>query len=112
MKKLNVSEVVRLRARGLKGPAIAAKLGITRRSVYSAFDRNRQATSPTSVVPATAPRSLNVEQAAAYLGAHVHAIRRLVWDKKVAYYRLGHRILFDISDLDRYVDNQKSATRA
>jgi len=50
-----------------------------------------------------------VEGAAAYLGAHVHAIRTLVWDKKVPHIRLGHRILFDIADLDRYIENQKSA---
>lgn len=58
------------------------------------------------------PRCLTVEGAAEYLNAHVHAIRTLVWEKKVPHFRLGHRILFDISDLDRYVENQKTAARA
>jgi len=67
--------------------------------------------SPTTVASVSAPaaRCLTVEGAAAYLGAHVHAIRTLVWDKKVPHIRLGHRILFDIADLDRYIENQKSA---
>jgi excisionase family DNA binding protein len=108
VKKSNVVEVVRLRAHGLRGPAIAAKLGITPQAVYGALSRHRQATSPSG---APAPRCLTVEQAADYLGAHVHAIRRLVWNKEIAHFRLGHRILFDISDLDRYVENQKSAAR-
>jgi excisionase family DNA binding protein len=65
---------------------------------------------PTAIAAPRA-RCLTVEGAAEYLGAHVHAIRTLVWENKVAHFRLGHRILFDIADLDRYVDNQKSAAR-
>jgi len=66
---------------------------------------------PTTIAAASAPtaRCLTVEGAATYLGAHIHAIRTLVWNKELPHFRLGHRILFDIADLDRYVDNQKSA---
>ena len=67
--------------------------------------------SPTTIAAVSSPaaRCLTVEGAAEYLGAHVHAIRVLVWKRQVPFLRLGHRILFDIADLDRYVESQKAA---
>ncbi len=49
-------------------------------------------------------RLLNVKQAASYLGTTVWQIRSLTWDKKLAGIRLGQRLLFDVKELDKFVD--------
>jgi len=61
------------------------------------------------VVNAPAPRCVNVNQAAAYLGTTTWMVRKLVWAKEIAYIRLGQRLLFDIQDLNRFIESQKVA---
>ena len=54
-------------------------------------------------------RLLNVEQAAKYLGTTRWCMRSLAWEKKLPTVRLGKRLLFDVRDLDKFVDERKRA---
>lgn len=58
------------------------------------------------------PRLLNIKQAAAYLGTTTNVMRRLVWSKRLPKLVLGQRLLFDVCDLDAYVDAVKAALSA
>lgn len=60
-------------------------------------------TSQTAIVP----RLLNVHQAAQYLSTSVHAIRQLGWGREIPSLKIGKRVLFDIRDLDKFVERQK-----
>ena len=64
------------------------------------------------VTSAPAPRLLDVKRAAAYLGTTTWQIRKLVWAREIAHVRLGQRLLFDINDLNRFVESQKILARA
>jgi excisionase family DNA binding protein len=55
---------------------------------------------------------VNVTQAAAYIGTTTWQIRKLVWAKELAHIRLGQRLLFDIQDLNRFIESQKTTARA
>lgn len=57
-------------------------------------------------------RLLNVKEAAAYLGTTVWQIRTLVWDKKLTAIRLGQKMLFDVKDLDAFVEALKKEQAA
>lgn len=60
--------------------------------------------------PATlAPRMLAAPAAAAYLGIGTFAMRHLHWDGKVRGIFIGRKLLFDLRDLDKYVDQLKKA---
>jgi excisionase family DNA binding protein len=52
-------------------------------------------------------RLLTIPQAAQYLGSTTWAIRKLQWNRTVPFIRLGSRILFDICDLDRFIEHAK-----
>jgi excisionase family DNA binding protein len=54
-----------------------------------------------------APRLLNVQEASLYLAFTVAAVRQLQWSRAVPFLKIGKRVLFDRSDLDRYVDLAK-----
>lgn len=56
---------------------------------------------------AVSPRLLTVPQAASYLSTSVWAIRSLAWSKEVPHVRVGRRVLFDLRDLDRYIERSK-----
>ena len=58
-------------------------------------------------MPVIQPRLLNVRSAAQYLGATVWFMRTLAWEKKIPHVILGHRLLFDKADIDRYAESQK-----
>lgn len=59
------------------------------------------------VRPAVSPRLLTVPQAASYLSASVWAVRSLAWSREVPSVRIGRRVLFDLRDLDRYIERAK-----
>ena len=63
------------------------------------------------VKPSLTPRLLTILQAAHYLSSTVWAIRQLQWSKAVPFIRLGVRILFDINDLNKFIDAQKVGAR-
>jgi excisionase family DNA binding protein len=56
---------------------------------------------------ALSPRLLTVPQAASYLSSSVWAVRSLAWSKEVPHVRIGRRVLFDLRDLDRYIERAK-----
>lgn len=47
---------------------------------------------------------LDYDGAGAYVGRNRHFIRRLVAQRRLAYYRVGRRVLFDPQDLDVFLD--------
>jgi excisionase family DNA binding protein len=54
-----------------------------------------------------AQRLLTIQAAAQYLSAHVWAVRELAWNGLVPTIKIGNRLLFDRTDLDKYVDALK-----
>ena len=52
----------------------------------------------------------SVKDAAVYLGTTVWQIRTLVWSKRLAALRLGHRQVFDRIELDAFVERLKRAS--
>jgi excisionase family DNA binding protein len=67
--------------------------------------------SPSEVSSAirVSPRLLTVKQAAQYLSTSAWAMRTLGWSGTIPPVRIGRRVLFDVRDLDRYVDAAKGA---
>ena len=62
-----------------------------------------------SVPVSVEPRLLGVKAAASYMSVTVWFVRSLYWSRAVPALKLGKRILFDKSDLDQYIESQKSA---
>jgi hypothetical protein len=62
-------------------------------------------------VPAIKPRLLDVVSASQYLSTTTWAVRKLAWSKTVPHIKLGTRILFDIADLDRFVERAKDGVK-
>lgn len=60
---------------------------------------------------APAPRLLGVPDAAHYLGATEWAIRKLQWERTIPSIRIGQRVLFDIADLNAFIEKQKLVAR-
>lgn len=54
------------------------------------------------------PRLIGIKAAAAYLGCTIWAARSLAWGRAVPSLKIGNRILFDLADLDAYIENQKT----
>jgi len=59
--------------------------------------------------PHVPARMLNVRQAAEYLGATIWFIRTLGWEGKVPFVKAGRRLLFDVRDLDAFIEREKVA---
>lgn len=55
------------------------------------------------------PRLFDIKRAASYLSTSVWTMRQLVWAKQIPNMRLGHKILFDRADLDKFVEARKAA---
>lgn len=53
-------------------------------------------------------RLYNVKEAAKYLGRTVWAVREMYYAGKIACIRDGRRMLFDILDLDAWIEKNKS----
>ena len=60
---------------------------------------------------APAPRLLGVADAAHYLGATHWAVRKLQWERAIPSVRIGQRVLFDINDLNKFIEQQKEVCR-
>jgi excisionase family DNA binding protein len=56
---------------------------------------------------AVQPRLLDIKAAAAYLSATVWFMRDLVWSRRIPFAKFGNKYVFDIRDLDAFVDAQK-----
>lgn len=61
--------------------------------------------------PSPQPRLLTVKQAAQYLATSSWAIRTLGWSGTIPPVRIGKRVLFDVKDLDKFVESAKAVTR-
>jgi excisionase family DNA binding protein len=53
------------------------------------------------------PRLLSIKDAAHYLGATTWAMRTLQWERTIPHIKIGQRVLFDIADLNAFVERQK-----
>jgi excisionase family DNA binding protein len=53
------------------------------------------------------PRLLTVPQAAQYLATTTWAVRKMAWAKDIPHLRIGTRMLFDLIDLNRFIDRAK-----
>jgi excisionase family DNA binding protein len=52
---------------------------------------------------------ISVQEAAQYLAISPMTIRRNQWNGDLSHVRIGRRILFDIKDLDKFIQTGKSA---
>lgn len=51
---------------------------------------------------------LSVKEAMTYLGLTDYQLRKLIWKKKINYYRVGERLVkFKKEDLDAWIESQK-----
>jgi excisionase family DNA binding protein len=58
------------------------------------------------------PRLLNLKDAAAYLGAHLWAVRQMVRRRELPHVKIGRGQLIGKLDLDRYIDRNKIGVAA
>ena len=54
-------------------------------------------------VTATQKPPMSVEQAAAYLGRNVRFVRRLIAERRIAFYKMDRRVQISPAELDRYM---------
>jgi len=52
-------------------------------------------------------RLLNIGETAKYLNVSVNTIYSWVCQRRIPFVKLGRRLLFDIEDLDRWIESQK-----
>jgi excisionase family DNA binding protein len=52
-------------------------------------------------------RLYTIPQAAEYLGRSPWAVRSMIWSGKLPAVRDGKRVLVDVYDLDRWIENNK-----
>ena len=64
-------------------------------------------------VDITQPRLLNIRQAAVYVNCSVKTLRRLVMERRVAYWQRAYKapLFFDINDLDAYIQSIRISAR-
>ena len=53
-------------------------------------------------------RLYSVKEASVYLGRSVNAIREIIWAGKIPYFKDGRRILLDINDMDKWIEQNKT----
>ncbi|MFD1950671.1 helix-turn-helix domain-containing protein [Sphingomonas arantia] len=68
------------------------------------------ATNPAS--PALKPRTIQINDAAAYLSISRSSIYRLIETKRVRSIKVGRRTLVDVASLDAFVTNAPTVTLA
>jgi excisionase family DNA binding protein len=59
--------------------------------------------------PAMRPRLLTVAEAARYLGRSKHAVEHLISQGRLPVVREGRRVFLDVEELDRWIEQNKSA---
>jgi len=55
----------------------------------------------------TRKRLLTVRETATYIGRTETAVRELAWQGKLPYIRSDRRVMFDIRDLERWIDENR-----
>ena len=58
---------------------------------------------------AVRPRLMTVEQAATYLGRTREAVQHLIAERRIPVVRSDRRVFLDVRDLDRWIDEAKTA---
>jgi excisionase family DNA binding protein len=59
------------------------------------------------IVSTTEPKVIDIESAAAYSGLSVRLIRRLVAERRIAFHKLGGRVMFATTDLDAFIERAR-----
>ena len=72
-------------------------------------DRMGELRGPVGEMPVGSAESktMDVNQAAAYLGVSASFLRRLVAERRVVHYKVGGRVMFRREDIDQFVDQGK-----
>jgi excisionase family DNA binding protein len=60
----------------------------------------------------SAPRLLDITEAAEYLHTSVRHMRDLVYRRRIAYYKVGKLVRFDPTDLDLWLQSARVEVRA
>lgn len=55
----------------------------------------------------TIQKLFDLKQSAVYIGRSVCSVRELVWAGKLPYVRFDRKISIDISDLDKFIEQNK-----
>lgn len=50
------------------------------------------------------PRVIGIEDAAVYLSVPVRFVRRLVFERRIRFYKVGKYVRFEKADLDAFLD--------
>lgn len=50
---------------------------------------------------------LDYNAAADYLSTTYHQLRRMVYERRIPYIKIGRKVRFDRADLDAYIDAQR-----
>ncbi len=58
-------------------------------------------------MPSPRNRLLDVSDAAELLGITVRHVRRLIYERRIPYVKIGSRVRIDPRDLDRFVDEHR-----
>ena len=53
-------------------------------------------------------RLYSIKEAAIYLGRSVWAVREMLWAGKIPFVKDGKRILIDISDMEKWIEKNKT----
>lgn len=56
--------------------------------------------------------SMNIKQAAEYIGASTYKLRDMVHNKEIKHYRIGNRIMFRKVSLDEWMAQQEALNSA
>lgn len=54
------------------------------------------------------PRLLNIKKASLYSGLPIWAIRQLIWGDKLPYIKLGTKYYLDITDIENWINANKT----
>lgn len=64
----------------------------------------------TKALPPVQRRLLPYSDAAIYLGISLRAMKKLAADDLIRKTQIGHRVLFDVHDIDDYIERVKRAS--
>lgn len=53
------------------------------------------------------PRLISIKAAAAYLSCSIWAVRTLIWNSELPNLKIGNKFLFDVRDLDAFIERRK-----
>lgn len=52
--------------------------------------------------------TFNIKEVASYLHCSISTIRNLVKNKRISFYRIGNRLYFKKSSIDRWIEKQEN----